>query len=74
MKYKVGDQVEISKKLPASKYLHDELNEVNYIVTISEVIDFYKNIAERFYYVTDGTGKHDWFSVYEHHIIKLISR
>ncbi len=70
MKYKTGDIVEVDKRIAASGYLHDELKEVNYIVTIAKVVDFENNPFGRFYYVTDGTGKHDWFSIYEHHIVK----
>jgi len=70
MKYKVGDIVEVSKKIAASGYLHEELQKVNYMVTIAEVVDFEGMPAIPFYYATDGTGKHDWFSIWEHHIVE----
>jgi len=72
MKYKTGDTVKVDKRMPASGYIHDQLRKVNYIVTITEVVDIFANPAQRFYYVTDGTGKHEWFSLYEHHIMKQI--
>jgi hypothetical protein len=70
MKYKLGDRVEVSKKLAAGKEIHDQLGLVDYIVTIVDMAHI--TDIEEFYYVTDGTGKHDWFSLYDHHILRKI--
>lgn len=69
MKHKIGDEVVIKRNIKASKELKRELEHVNYIVYIADVVDMYKNDKENFYYVSDQTGKHDWFSVYEDQII-----
>jgi len=72
MKYQLNDRVKVATKLAAGKEIHDQLQLVDYIVTIVDVVNI-PNVLEC-YYVTDGTGKNDWFSLYDHHIIGKINK